>query len=315
MILRSCFLWSRSALRSKGSSQAELPGETIHCNQNLNPQGEAAILLSREGVLLANEDSLSSVKPVHTYLHHCMPVDLSANNTGRVTVRRPAVSKNSGVSYRSSQPKSGGLSILACLTQTCKRNKRLSLYTPNIGILHHLNSPDVSVNSPIIDTIKFPQASYEEMPFTLVVCKKKNKGSSRGSYSPPPPEELQQPLMKSKNHTNPNKGVFVYLKISTLFASVIFSSKASRTVNLRWVEKLLLLSQIRLLQCMSSEKMFPHHKIKELVMRKVLVPVDLRYLEVKKQSACSEEMIMKSKKLLRERESSLKQRGHHQIGC
>ncbi|WZZ13677.1 hypothetical protein YC2023_106766 [Brassica napus] len=50
-------------------------------------------------------------------------------------------------------------------------------------------------------------------------------------------------------------------------------------------------------------------------MRKVLVPVDLRYLEVKKQSACSEEIIMKSKKLLRERESSLKQRGHHQIGC
>ncbi|WZY85998.1 hypothetical protein YC2023_032382 [Brassica napus] len=45
---------SASALRSKGSSQAELPGETIHCNQNLNPQGEAAILLSRESVLLAN---------------------------------------------------------------------------------------------------------------------------------------------------------------------------------------------------------------------------------------------------------------------
>ncbi|XP_033135253.1 uncharacterized protein LOC117125726 isoform X2 [Brassica rapa] len=55
-------------------------------------------------------------------------------------------------------------------------------------------------------------------------------------------------------------GVFVYLKIPTLFTSVIFSSKALRTVNLRWVEKLLLLSQIRLLQCMSSEKTFPHHK-------------------------------------------------------
>ncbi|KAG5392648.1 hypothetical protein IGI04_022611 [Brassica rapa subsp. trilocularis] len=79
-------------------------------------------------------------------------------------------------------------------------------------------------------------------------------------------------------------GVFVYLKIPTLFASVIFSSKALRTANLRWVEKLLWLSQIRLLQCMSSEKTFPHHKILDLVMRKVLVPVDLSYLEVKKQS-------------------------------
>lgn len=56
-------------------------------------------------------------------------------------------------------------------------------------------------------------------------------------------------------------GVFVYLKIPTLFASVIFSSKALRTANLRWVETLLWLSQIRLLQCMSSEKTFPHHKV------------------------------------------------------
>ncbi|CAN7080219.1 unnamed protein product [Brassica oleracea var. botrytis] len=149
--------------------------------------------------IVDQEDSLSSVKPVHTYLHRRMPVDLSGNDTGRVTIRRPAVSKNSGVSYRSSLPKSGGLKQAATIRRASlpvshkpAKGTRDSLYTPNIGILHHLNSPDVSVNSPRIDTIKFPLASYEEMPFTPVV-RKKNKGSSRGSYSPPPPEE-QQPL-------------------------------------------------------------------------------------------------------------------------
>ncbi|CAN6911693.1 unnamed protein product [Brassica oleracea] len=150
-------------------------------------------------LIVDQEDSLSSVKPVHTYLHRRMPVDLSGNDTGRVTVRRPAVSKNSGVSYRSSLPKSGGLKQAATIPRASlpvshkpAKGTRDSLYNPNIGILHHLNSPDVSVNSPRIDTIKFPLASYEEMPFTPVV-RKKNKGSSRGSYSPPPPEE-QQPL-------------------------------------------------------------------------------------------------------------------------
>ncbi|CAN7091190.1 unnamed protein product [Brassica rapa subsp. narinosa] len=355
-------------------------------------------MLRKNPELRPSENSLSSVKPVHTYLHHRMPVDLSANITGRVTVRRPAVSKNSGASYRSASlrvVKQATTIRRASFPVSHKPAKgtRDSLYTPNIGILHHLNSPDVSVNSPIIDTIKFALASYEEMPFTPVVRKKKNKGSSRGSYSPPPPEELQQPLdcsitkdkftleperetksgderydelnvllkpfgpgkcrlekqrygclratrraggekvynvfhnqflvalkrfqvdkqelvHKSANETvmastytrikaipighirlingdnldtqtpmrypqyllvkvkglctyisNLKRGVFVYLKIPTLFTSVIFSSKALRTVNLRWVEKLLLLSQIRLLQCMSSEKTFPHHKV------------------------------------------------------
>ncbi|CAN6971618.1 unnamed protein product [Brassica rapa subsp. trilocularis] len=58
-------------------------------------------MLRKNPELRPSENSLSSVKPVHTYLHHRMPVDLSANITGRVTVRRPAVSKNSGASYRS----------------------------------------------------------------------------------------------------------------------------------------------------------------------------------------------------------------------
>jgi NIMA (never in mitosis gene a)-related kinase len=69
---------------------------------------------SRFGV--DQEDSVSSVKPVHTYLHRHRPVDLSANDTSRVVVRRPAVSSvvsNSSkyVPVRSNQPKSGGLLV------------------------------------------------------------------------------------------------------------------------------------------------------------------------------------------------------------
>ncbi|KAG5394562.1 hypothetical protein IGI04_024525 [Brassica rapa subsp. trilocularis] len=191
--------------------------------------------------MVDQEDSVSSVKPVHTYLHRRMPVDLSANDAGRVTVRRPAVSKISGVSYRSSLPKSGGVKQAATIRRASlpvshkpAKGTRDSLYTPNIGILHQLNSPDVSVNSPRIDTIKFPLASYEEMPFTPVV-RKKNKGSSRGSYSPPPPEE-QQPLdcsiTKDKFTLEPERetksGGYLSDQNATAGASSRASSGASR---------------------------------------------------------------------------------------
>ncbi|KAJ0232321.1 Serine/threonine-protein kinase Nek3 [Hirschfeldia incana] len=151
------------------------------------------------------EDSVSSVKPLHTYLNRrSRPGDLSTKDNGGVVVCRPAVSKTSGVSYgskhvpvRSSQPKSGGLKPAATtrraslpVSQKPSKGTKDTLYTPNIGILHHLTSPDVSVNSPRIDTIKFPLASYEEMPFTPVVRNKKTKGSSKGSYSPPPEPPL-----------------------------------------------------------------------------------------------------------------------------
>ncbi|KAL0792469.1 hypothetical protein Bca101_063846 [Brassica carinata] len=159
------------------------------------------------------EDSVSSVKPLHTYLNRrSRAVDLSNKDIGGVVGRRPAVSKTSGVSYsskhvsvRSSQPKSGGLKPAATtrraslpVIQKPSKGTKDTLYTPNIGILHQLNSPDVSVNSPRIDTIKFPLASYEEMPFTPVVRNKKNKGSSKGSYSPPPEPPLDCSLTKDK---------------------------------------------------------------------------------------------------------------------
>ncbi|KAL9280932.1 putative serine/threonine-protein kinase Nek3 NEK family [Arabidopsis thaliana] len=194
---------------------------------------------SRFGV--DQEDSVSSVKPVHTYLHRHRPVDLSANDTSRVVVRRPAVSSvvsNSSkyVPVRSNQPKSGGLLKPAVVTRRASlpisqkpaKGTKDSLYHPNIGILHQLNSPDVSVNSPRIDRIKFPLASYEEMPFIPVVRKK--KGSSRGSYSPPPESPLDCSITKDKFTLEPERETKSDLsdQNATAGASSRASSGASR---------------------------------------------------------------------------------------
>ncbi|KAL9811807.1 putative serine/threonine-protein kinase Nek3 NEK family [Arabidopsis thaliana] len=194
---------------------------------------------SRFGV--DQEDSVSSVKPVHTYLHRHRPVDLSANDTSRVVVRRPAVSSvvsNSSkyVPVRSNQPKSGGLLKPAVVTRRASlpisqkpaKGTKDSLYHPNIGILHQLNSPDVSVNSPRIDRIKFPLASYEEMPFIPVVRKK--KGSSRGSYSPPPEPPLDCSITKDKFTLEPERETKSDLsdQNATAGASSRASSGASR---------------------------------------------------------------------------------------
>ncbi|KAL5768268.1 hypothetical protein ACOSP7_014824 [Xanthoceras sorbifolium] len=54
---------------------------------------------------------------------------------------------------------------------------------PNIGILHHVKSPDVSVNEPRIDKIaEFPLASYEDAFFPI--CKN-SPTSAKGSSSSP----------------------------------------------------------------------------------------------------------------------------------
>ncbi|CAH2044575.1 unnamed protein product [Thlaspi arvense] len=189
------------------------------------------------------EDSVSSVKPpVHTYLTRRRPADLSANDNSGVVVRRPVVSKTSAVSnsskyvpLRPSQPKSGGLKPAAMIrraslpiSQKPSKGTKDSLYSPNIGILHQLNSPDVSVNSPRIDTIKFPLASYEEMPFTPVVRKK--KGSSRGSYSPPPEPPLDCSITKDKFTLEPERETKSDLsdQNATAGASSRASSGASR---------------------------------------------------------------------------------------
>ncbi|CAN8265417.1 unnamed protein product [Cochlearia groenlandica] len=162
------------------------------------------------------EDSVSSVKPLHTYMNRPRPVDMSANDNSRTVVRRPAVSRTSGVSNnskyvpaRSNLPKSGGLKPVIRRASFPVENKptkgtKESLYTPSLGILHQLQSPDVSVNSPRIDTIKFPLASYEEMPFTPVIRMK--KGSSRGSYSPPPEPPLDCLITKDKFTLEPERG-------------------------------------------------------------------------------------------------------------
>lgn len=56
-------------------------------------------------------------------------------------------------------------------------------FNPSIGILHHVRSPDVSVNEPRIDKIaEFPLASYEEALFPI--CKT-SPTSAKGSSSSP----------------------------------------------------------------------------------------------------------------------------------
>lgn len=72
----------------------------------------------------------------------------------------------------------------ASLPLTTRGASHQSPCRPNIGILHHLKSPDVSVNSPRIDRIaEFPLASYED-PFFCIG--KTSSPLAQGSSGSPP---------------------------------------------------------------------------------------------------------------------------------
>lgn len=71
----------------------------------------------------------------------------------------------------------------ASLPFSTRGARQQSPSSPNIGILHRLKSPDVSVNSPRIDRIaEFPLASYEEPVFSI---RKTSTTSVQGSSGSP----------------------------------------------------------------------------------------------------------------------------------
>ncbi|CAN8272124.1 unnamed protein product [Cochlearia groenlandica] len=72
--------------------------------------------------VVGQEDSVSSVKPLHSYMNRHRPVDMSTNDNSITVVRRPAVSRTSEVSTnskyvpaRSNLPKNVDQNMLSCL--------------------------------------------------------------------------------------------------------------------------------------------------------------------------------------------------------
>ncbi|KAF3579802.1 hypothetical protein DY000_02030263 [Brassica cretica] len=139
-----------------------------------------------------------------------------------------------------------------------------------------------------IDIEKFQQGDYSNLKFEELVHKSANEIVMVSTYTRIKAIPIGHIRLINGDNLDTQTpmtsktlgGVFVYLKIPTLFASVIFSSKALRTANFRWVAGSKSFCGYLRSDCCNACPPRKHF----LITRKVLVPLDLSYLEVKKQS-------------------------------
>lgn len=164
----------------------------------------------------AEQDSVSSTKGIHceipSYLNRkladlsiesshegtviCKPIASKASNFSKSSGRVPAKISATPKKQTENAKNRDSFTVSRIPTKTSvPTTRRASLplptrtaikqtsYRPNIGILHHIKSPDVSVNAPRIDKIaEFPLASYEE-PF--IMARRTSSISAQGSNGSP----------------------------------------------------------------------------------------------------------------------------------
>ncbi|KDP23647.1 hypothetical protein JCGZ_23480 [Jatropha curcas] len=150
----------------------------------------------------ADEESFCSTKGMHRRLSElsigssnegtviCKPITSSKPSKISKTSKVTATKASAAVVRREREPVKKRESLPVTRTPTKKSdptNRRASFPLParstNIGILHSIKSPDVSVNAPRIDRIaEFPLASYEEAFFPI---RKTSSTSAQGSCGSP----------------------------------------------------------------------------------------------------------------------------------